>query len=463
MLPRKDPGRDRRARRHSAMARVLQVLGIGVAAAGLMIARPAKPLVGKGADPTFAEDVAPILYKNCTGCHRPDGIGPFPLFEFDSAKANAEEMRERVSLGEMPPWHAVGPRGVFRNDRRLSDADKNTILHWIDGGTKPGDLRKLPPRPVFTTTWSIGTPDVMLSMSTEFEVPAKGTIDYQRFEVPTNFKEDKWIQAYEIMPGTREVVHHVQVYAKAPPPPPGTPVVKSVLTRNPAHARPAPPKKRSLLALFQADQKERQVDRGTLISSMAPGTNAVEFPKGTAMLIRAGTVLTFQMHYTAHGHAMKDRTTIGFKFAKGPPEEEIYASQFTNGNFLIPAGASDVQIPAEIGAKEPLKIWGLLPHTHLRGTRWQYTLVKPDGTSEIILDVPNYDFNWQTYYLWARPLEIPAGARIMSVAWYDNSAANKDNPDPRKDVREGEQTWDEMQYTGMLYSVPSRKRQKASR
>jgi hypothetical protein len=139
------------------------------------------------------------------------------------------------------------------------------------------------------------------------------------------------------------------------------------------------------------------------------------------------------------------------------PDEEILASQFTNGSFTIPAGAKDVTVPSELGATQPVRIWGLLPHTHLRGTRWLYKVEKPDGTSDIILDVPHYDFKWQTYYMFATPLEIPAGGKITAMAWYDNSASNKANPDPTKDVKWGDQTWEEMQYTGFLYTVPSRR------
>jgi hypothetical protein len=168
-------------------------------------------------------------------------------------------------------------------------------------------------------------------------------------------------------------------------------------------------------------------------------------------------VLTFQMHYTAHGHEMKDRSAVGFRFATEMPNEEIHAAAFTNGAFTIPAGARDYAIPAEIGVSQPVKIWGLLPHTHLRGTRWLYTLVRPDSSKEVVLDVPRYDFNWQTYYLFEKPLEIPAGGKLTSMAWYDNSTSNKDNPDPSVEVKWGDQTWEEMQYTGFLYSVPSRR------
>jgi hypothetical protein len=388
------------------------------------------------------------------------GLGPFSLIDYDSVKDNSDEMHDAVSGGQMPPWHADGPHDVFRNDRRLSDQDKQTILRWLESGEKPGDLSKLPPRPEYSTNWQMGTPDTVITMPEEFTVPASGTIEYQYFEVPTGFTEDKWIQAMEFMPGAREVVHHVLVYAKAPPAPGA--VQQAPVPRAPGAPRPQP--------LLVRNQEQSQTPRevridtlhgpprqlGTLIGGTAPGTNVMEFAKGTALRLRAGTILTFQMHYTAKGHEMHDRSSVGFKFAKEAPDEEIYASQFINGSFTLPAGAKDVSVPAEIGASQPIRIWGLMPHTHLRGTRWQYKLEKPDGTSEVILNVPHYDFNWQTYYLFAKPLEVPAGAKITSMAWYDNSADNKHNPDPTKDVHWGDQTWEEMQYTGFLYSVPGR-------
>jgi len=410
----------------------------------------------RSAEPTFAEDIAPIVYKNCTSCHRPDGLAPFSLLDYESAAPKIRKIKGMVASRRMPPWQAEGPRGVFRNDRRLTDEERDLIVRWVDAGAKPGDPKNLPPRPEYPGGWEIGTPDAIVQMPEPYTVPASGTIEYQYFEVPTGITEEKWVQAIEIMPGSREVVHHVLVYAKVPPapgaPPPapraaGTPRPAPLFIRNPDHSRPEPQ---------QTDSTPpRQL--GALIGSTAPGTNVVDFPAGTALRLRPGTVLTFQMHYTAHGHEMQDRTSVGFKFAKEMPSEEIFAAAFTNTALSLPAGAKDVAVPSEIGVSQPVKIWGLLPHTHLRGTRWQYKLVRPDSTSEIVLDVPRYDFNWQTYYLFATPLEIPAGGKLTSMAWYDNSATNKHNPDPKIDVKWGDQTWEEMQYTGFLYSVPSRR------
>jgi mono/diheme cytochrome c family protein len=459
MIPPRRLNRETRPR--FGVARVIQLMAVGGAALVAVAFARQSAAPRHAPEPTFAKDVAPVLYKNCTTCHHPGGLGPFSLMDYDSATKKLDEMFDAVSGGVMPPWHAEGPHGVFRNDRRLSEADRQLILDWIKSGAKPGDPSALPPKPDYPTGWTMGTPDAIVSMPEDFMVPASGTIEYQYFEVPTNFTEDKWIQAIEIRPGAREVVHHVLVYAKvprpagvvAPPPPPrpaGSPPPQPLFIRDRQYDTPAdPPRLDSLHA------PPRQL--GTLIGSTAPGTNVVEFEKGTALRLRAGTVLTFQMHYTAKGHEMHDRTSVGFRFAAEQPEEEILASQFINGSLVIPAGAKDVAVSAAITATQPVRIWGLLPHTHLRGTRWQYKLEKPDGTSEIILDVPHYDFNWQTYYLFDKPLEVPAGAKITSMAWYDNSTSNKHNPDPTKDVKWGDQTWEEMQYTGFLYSVPSRR------
>ena len=402
--------------------------------------------------PTFARDVAPILYKNCTSCHRPGGLGPMSLLTYEGAYQSAAEIRDYVSTGAMPPWHADAPHGTFLNDRRLSDADKQTIVRWVDAGAPQGDLRDLPPAPSYPGGWT-RKPDAVFTMPTEYPVPATGVIEYQYFEIPTNLTEDTWIRSIEIMPGAREVVHHALVYARPPAPttPPATgaaPALPAVLVRNSRHGIPASP---------PTPGRQPRV-LGALIGTTAPGTNVVTFPAGTALRVRAGTVLTLQMHYTAHGVAMNDRTSVGMTFATEAPAEEIRAAAFYNGQFVLPAGAKDVQVPAEIGFRDTVRVWALFPHTHVRGTRWEYRATQPDGRSDVVLSVPRYDFNWQTYYQFARPLEILPGGKIESLAWYDNSASNRSNPDATKDVRWGDQTWEEMQYTGFLYTINSRRR-----
>jgi hypothetical protein len=190
-----------------------------------------------------------------------------------------------------------------------------------------------------------------------------------------------------------------------------------------------------------------------LLATYAPGTNAQVFPAGTALRLAPGGTLHLQVHYTANGTAGTDRSKVGLIFSKEAPTEEIRPGQFINGVFTIPAGATDHQVSTDVTFVQDATLHGIFPHTHVRGKRWSYTLELPDGTKRPLLSVPKYDFNWQTYYMFKDPIAVPKGARIISTAWYDNSAANKSNPDPTIAVKWGDQTWEEMQYTGILYSV----------
>jgi len=393
-------------------------------------------LAAASTTPTFTKDVAPVLYKNCVSCHRPNDIAPMSLITYEDAKPWAKSIVEKVTKGEMPPWHATQPHGTFLNDRRLTDAEKDTILRWVSNGAPKGDPADMPPAPKFAPGWEIGKPDVILSMKDEYEVPASGTIVYQNFTIPTNFTEDKWVQAIEVRPGTRSVVHHILVFCKEP----GTPrrmSFKGVVPKFPE--REGPPRG----------------EGPTLIASTAPGTNAVTFPAGTALLIRAGATVIFQIHYTANGTAAKDRSSLGMIFAKQPPQQEIRESAFTNPLLKLPAGSGNEEVDSAIEFTEDTHVLSLLPHTHLRGKSWEYKMVYPDGHSEIVLSVPKYDFNWQTQYVFTKPLAAPKGSRLEAVAHYDNSTTNKSNPDPTVNVRWGPQTWEEMQYTGITYTIDS--------
>ena len=394
------------------------------------------------ATPTFSKDVAPILFKNCATCHRPGDIAPMSLLTYENARPWAKAIREQVAVGNMPPWHATQAHGVFSNDRRLSERDKDTLIRWADGGAPKGDPKDLPPAPKFADGWEIGTPDAVISMPREFEVPESGTIAYQFFEAPTNFTEDKWVQAIEVRPGARAVVHHVLVFCREPG------------TRRPPGFTQIEPR-------LPGAASQRELP-GSLIATTAPGTNAMTFKPGTAMRIKAGASLAFQVHYTSNGTAAKDRTSVGLIFAKPPPQQEIRNSAFVNPLFVIPPGADNQQVDSAIQFSEDSHIWALFPHTHLRGKSWEYRLVYPDGRSEAVLSVPKYNFNWQTYYVFAKPIAVSKGTRLEATAHYDNSIGNKWNPDPKATVRWGPQTWEEMQYSGITYSVDEPHREPAA-
>ena len=435
--------------RHSA------VLGIACASAVLLVAgsvsaqtRPAQNA------PTFSKDVAPVLHKHCTTCHRPGEIAPMSLLTFEQARPWARAIRDNVRNGVMPPWHADAAHGKWRNDRSLTAAEKDVIVRWVDAGAPEGDKRDLPKPPVYVDGWSIGKPDAIVTMEKDYAVPAQGEIPYQYFEMQTSFGEDKWVQALEVRPGNRSVVHHILVYARAPQ---TTRRTSAFRMQNPPG--PLSPTQMKEMEAMKANpelaQKMRQESnrRGNLIAQIAPGTNATVFAPGSAMMLPTGTVLTFQVHYTTNGEAATDKSSIGFVFAKQAPTREVYATAMMNPRFMIPAGAANHPVEAKMEFLEDVTIYSMAPHTHLRGKTWEYTLTYPDGRSEVILSVPRYDFNWQTDYMFETPLRVPKGSILKSVATYDNSKENKANPDPTQPVYWGDQTWEEMQYTGIMYSI----------
>jgi hypothetical protein len=400
---------------------------------------------GAAGIPTFNKDVAPILYKNCTGCHRPGEIGPMSLMTYNDARPHAKAIRDEVGDGNMPPWHADPKYGRFMNDRSLSEKDRETLLRWVNNGAPEGNKADLPPAPRYEDGWSIGTPDVVFDMPEAFTVPAEGMIEYEYFYVPTNFGEPKWVDAIEIRPGNRELVHHVLAYYVAEPDVKRQPLFQ----RNQAQST-FPDRKQQPTHPRRNDKTPKR-----LIATYAPGTNPQVFRPGTAVRLEAGGVIEFQMHYTANGKAGTDRSKIGLRFSRDPKPREILVNHFYNASFKLPAGQENIRVDAELTFVSDTVVYGLFPHTHVRGNKWEYTLELPDGTKKTILSVPRYDFNWQTYYMFAEPLTLPKGSKLVSSAWYDNSSRNKSNPDSKSDVTWGDQTWEEMQYTGILYSPAS--------
>jgi hypothetical protein len=389
------------------------------------------------AAPVFSKDIAPILFQHCASCHRAGQIAPMSLLSYEEVRPWAASIREKVATGAMPPWHSDAPRGQFSNDRRLSDAEKALILRWVSAGAPKGDAKDLPPVPPFPEDWEIGKPDAVITMPEPYVVPASGVIAYQNFTVPTNFTEDKWIQAIEVRPGARSVVHHILVFVRG--------AGQNVAYTQIVPQRPRRPQTGS------NEQSSRPAE--SLLATTAPGTNGMVFQPGTAVRIPAGASIRFQIHYTSNGKETSDRSSVGMIFAKQPPEKEMHTSAFFNPLLVLPAGAADVTVPSAIQFDKDVHLTALFPHTHLRGKSWEFKVVYPDGRAETVLPVPHYDFNWQTYYIFATPLAIPKGSKLEAVAHYDNSVNNKSNPDPAKEVHWGEQTWDEMQYAGINYTV----------
>ena len=360
--------------------------------------------------PTFSKDVAPIFNKSCVECHRPTMFAPMSLTTFDEARPWARSIKQRVVSGVMPPWGADTPHGMFKNDPRLTPQEIETIAAWVDAGAPKGDDKDLPPAPKFADGWSIGKPDAIFTMDEEFTIPASGTIPYKYFKAPTGLTEDKWIQAIEIHPSARAQVHHVLAFTQ------------------PAGTVPKP-------------GGELGPDN---IGGVTPNKPGLVFEPGVARLLKGNSDIVMQIHYTANGKEGKDRTTIGVIYATQPPTKLAAGGMAINPRFVIPAGDGNAEVRATLPLTRDTLITGFTPHMHVRGKDMTYIAHHADGTDETLLAVPRYDFNWQITYELAKPKLLPKGTRLEVIAHFDNSTGNKFNPDPTKDVRWGDQTWEEM-------------------
>ena len=433
------------------------------------------------AAPTFNKDIAPIFYANCTSCHRPGEIAPMSLLTYKDARPWAKAIATKVTDGTMPPWHADPRYGQFVDARQLTDAQKSTITKWVAAGAPDGNAADLPAAPSYNDGWNI-TPDVVLSMTEDYPIPATGEVPYQYMVVPANFAEDRYISDWEIRPGDRRAVHHILLYLLAP-----KEVVEAQMKRQqqamlnrmfgaPPAAngapRPVPPFEFACCVQIPDGQsggrplpKEQQKDLGPNyrprpagmaqgMGGFSPGGSIRHFPEGMGMRIPAGYSLVFQMHYTTYGKATTDRSKIGLKFAKTTPKTILNTMALINASLSIPPGEPNYTIDNEMKFNRDTVIYSLVPHTHVRGTGWHYEVTYPDGRKEVVLSVPKYDFNWQHEYVFTQPLRLPAGSKLYAKAWYDNSARNKSNPDPTKQVTWGDQTWEEMMYTSITFFNP---------
>jgi len=375
---------------------------------------------------TYSNQIARVFNKRCVECHHAGDIAPFSLTSYDDAAGWADMIAEVVDQGRMPPWHADPKYGKFSDDRRLSDDEKRLIHEWVDAGVPQGDPKELPPPPTFEKTgWHQDrAPDLILNMSDKpYHVKADGEIRYQYFRVDPGFKEDKWISAVEVQPGNRSVVHHILVHARGS-------------------------RERGLGGDGRAGQG--------FLAAYVPGLRPIALPKGMAKRIPAGSKLTFQIHYTPNGTAQDDTSRIGIWFAD--PKQithEVKTIAAVNPFFAIPAKADNHPVEANT-QKLPgdAQILTFMPHMHVRGKSFFYEAVYPNGKRETLLDVPHYDFNWQTAYRVEKPITFPAGTRIHAIAHFDNSEQNLNNPNPKVIVFWGDQTYEEMMIGYFDLAVP---------
>ena len=440
---------------------------IALAPSGVFAAPPA---------PTFTKDVAPILYNSCVGCHRPGEIAPMSLISYDDVRPWAKSIRLKVASREMPPWGADPRFGKFKDDRSLSADEIETIARWVDAGAPKGRDADLPSVPTFATGWSHGQPDVIIEMPVDFQIPAEGEVPVIDFFTRSPFTEDVYVKGLEVRPGTSAVVHHAGLYVidKLPD---GAKLVNGQIVN--ADGKPMG---RNQVARANGGSATEEIQK---LLSYVPGRGYEEYQGDAGQLIKAGSYIDFYMHYQPTGTPQKDRTKLGLYLAKkgqdighqiyhsfsaaGPTayivEGKEYAPKWRadqtrdeGGVNLpnIPPYAENWKVVSVHTIREPITLYGLTPHLHLRGKSMKYTLTWPDGGEEVLLDVPKYDFNWQVYYELESPKRIPAGSKVTVVTLFDNSPKNRYNPAPEKEVFWSEQSWDEMYAPQARLTVDSR-------
>jgi Copper type II ascorbate-dependent monooxygenase, C-terminal domain len=403
---------------------------VAIALFVVVILLPSARAPGASAVPPFYRDVLPILQQHCQTCHRPGEIAPMPFVTYDQtrpfARAIANDTRDR----KMPPWFADPRVGHFSNDPSLSAGEINILAAWAAADAPAGNPADAPPPQRWAAGWNIPQPDLVIRMPKPVAIPALCEVQYTYEIVPTGFTEGKWVQMSEIRPSSRANVHHAVVYIR----PPDSPWLR--------HAPIGVPFTASDLT-SEEDRRDTKTTKADILLVYAPGSSPDNWPAGMAKFIPAGSDLVFQMHYTSRAHATVDQTSVGIVFAKQPPAKRVLTLQLTNSSFVIPPGVDDYRVEVHGSLPNDAELLSFFPHMHLRGKRFEYNILRADGTIEPLLRV-NYDFYWQLSYRLAKPLPLKAGTVLQAVAWYDNSKNNPHNPDPTSAVYWGDQTSDEM-------------------
>lgn len=436
------------------------------------------------AAPTFNKDVAPIIYNRCAICHRQGEVAPMPLMSYQDVRPWSKAIREEVVKGTMPPWYADPETSLkFRNDRRLSRKEIDTIIAWVDAGSPKGNEADRPPLPKFTPGWTLGEPDLVIPMPVEFEIPAEGELPMQNFYAAVPFTEDRWVEGVELRPGNSAVVHHS--IANVTRLPEGAQIVKGRAVRSDTSGKATAVDVRRSGGLREGDQVFQSQDSFTRAGAFklvgqAPGKGFERHRPGIAKRVSPGMYVQFNMHYQPTGRSEKDRSMLGLWFSKTTVTHEVLTKGITdviivegrelsetrvvNGREVrvrgripnIPPHADNWEIIGQTPIREAITIYAFAPHMHLRGKDIKYILIWPDGREQTLLNVPKYDFNWQLHYELETPLRVPAGSKLVAIAHYDNSLKNRYNPAPDKEVFWSEQSWDEMFIPWFEYTVDSR-------
>lgn len=382
-----------------------------VEAKGCLVNLPGLERRDAHAQISYSNEVAPILIENCVDCHRDGGIGPFAMNSYTMIKGFAPMIREVVRTKRMPPWHADPHIGTFENDRSLSIEEKQTLVHWIEAGAPRGEgADPLANMDTDFPVWAMGEPDAVIEIPAA-DVPATGVVDYKYINVKNPLDRGVWVKAVQILPGAHEVLHHAIISVSG----------------------------------------EGGSARGASLPGYVPGDGGFEFPAETGVYIPADATFQFQMHYTTYGKARRDESKLGLYLHEEEPKHELQTQYLANPMLKIPPNTKEHWEKAQFTVKNDIMLYSILPHAHFRGKSAEFVAHYPDGREEVLLSVPNYDFNWQTTYFLEEPKVLPAGTKVVQHMAWDNSAQNPANPDPNIEVRWGEQSWQEMLFGALRF------------
>jgi peroxiredoxin len=377
-------------------------------AGGCNIVMPERERRTAHAQISYEKTIAPMLSEHCVACHREGGIAPWQMSSYDMVRGFSPMIREVVRTKRMPPWHADPHYGVFSNDRSLSAEQTKTLVHWIEAGSpRGGGIDPLTLVKKDWPVWALGKPDLVVNLP-KFDVPATGVIPYQMWTVDNPLDHDVWVRAVDFLPGARSNLHHI------------------IATIG---GEMAPGEKR---------------DTDGSLADFVPGSEPLQIPPESGILLKKGAKFGFQAHYTVNGKEVTDATQMGLYFMDKPPQYRYRAAIMANPRIKIPANTKAYTNDATYKFDREVLVYSLHPHAHFRGAAAEFVAQYPDGHEAVLLNVPRYEFNWQTTYELKTPIVLPTGTAVKYSMTYDNSTQNKANPDPNREVPWGQQTWDEM-------------------
>lgn len=383
---------------------------------------------------TFNKDIAPIVFENCSSCHRPGQVAPFSLLSYEDVRKRGQMIAQVTRERLMPPWQADEGAEKFHDARRLAPAQIELIQKWAASGMPEGEARPRSAAPQFTSGWKFGEPDATFEPEAAYSLQAEGADVYRCFVIPTGYKADRYISSLEVQPSNRAIVHHVIAYLD-----------QSGRARELDKAGPGPG--------YTSFGGPGFLPSGTL-GGWAPGNEPRLLPAGIGMLLPANADIVLQVHYHKSGKPEADRTRIGLTFARGPVDKRMRVMPLLYRRLRIPAGESNYVVGSDLTTPIDATVHAVMPHMHLLGREMTVSATRPDASTQKLVRVPNWDFNWQTTYVFKEPIRLPAGSKVEMKARYDNSPGNPLNPsDPPREVRWGEQTTDEMCIAFLYYTA----------